>query len=433
MFRHLCRLTCLAVVALALLAAGLIPAVRAQEDPDAWTAYILNLRAGPGVTFDVIAELAYDAPLVVEAHDDGLNWLLVHAPGGAPRGWVVAGYLRYREGFSASRLPVSTEMVAAGAPAPVSADAAAPDDPPPDDAASPPTEEGPPPPGIVEQTLIYESNSARYYRMVYLSEGYRVTGFLGIPKLDERMPAIIYNRGGMWDSGGLIGLEIVPLVEAGYVAAASNYRGNMGSEGWESFGEGDMLDVLNLITVLQGLPNVDPWRIGMMGGSRGGLVTYMVLKAEAATGRNRVRAAVSIGGIADLFMWAEEHPDMTGEIYPVLIGGTLENNTASYASRSATHWPELFVVPLLLMHGGADDTVSPDQSRVLYSKIKGVGGDVTLLEYPGDDHPLTGQLGGYPEALRYFNRYFANGASRLYEPHIDDIRSVSAWFYANQP
>jgi hypothetical protein len=122
--------------------------------------------------------------------------------------------------------------------------------------------------------LIHYTDHSAYYAITYWSDGYRVAGFLGRPTTLGPHPAVIVNRGGYGETGALTGAEIVPYVEAGYVAAASQYRGNGGSEGGETFGSGDVNDVRNLITLLQAQPQVDPARIGMMGGSRGGMMTH---------------------------------------------------------------------------------------------------------------------------------------------------------------
>jgi dipeptidyl aminopeptidase/acylaminoacyl peptidase len=381
-----------------------IPA--AAQGADGWTDYELNLRASPNG--DVTGMIPVNTGMIFEARNADMSWLLGHSIDGAYRGWVASGYLTYAEGFAAVRLPVSDEVVAAGSPPPTAPDEAA-----------PVADSGVQADGTIESTtLIFETDHSAYYRLTYWSDGLRVNGFIGYPKGPGPFPAIIYNRGGMWDSGALTGIEIVAFVETGYVAAASQYRGNGGSEGLESFGYGDVKDVINLITLVQALPQVDPWRIGMMGGSRGGMVTYMVLKAEAESGRNRIRVAVTVGGISDLFMWVRDTPDML-DVLTVLVGPPPDQAPELYQVRSAVYWPEWIRVPLLIMHGENDWIVSPEQSRELYDRIKSVGGDVTLITYPDDDHALDGQLGGYPEAVRFFGRHFQTGTD--FESNADAI------------
>lgn len=287
-----------------------------------------------------------------------------------------------------------------------------------------------PPNGAIESMeLIYATDSSEYYRLTYWSDGLRIRGFIGWPKAEGRYPAIIYNRGGAWDTGRLAGREIVPFVECGYVAVASQYRGNGGSEGTEQFGWGEVNDVLALIPLLQNLPNVDPGRIGMMGGSRGGMVTYMALKHEGINWQRNIKAAVTIGGIADLFAWAEEQPRVVEDLYLPLIGRRPAEAWDWYEMRSAVHWPTLINAPLLIMHGEADDQVSVEQSRRLYRALKAANKPVTLLTIPGGDHALSGQSGGYAEALRFFNRLIgADGRDHAYETHVDQIGRALEWF-----
>ncbi|NDJ78998.1 MAG: SH3 domain-containing protein, partial [Chloroflexi bacterium] len=194
------------------------------QGPDGWTAYELNLRAGPGGSYEVLAILPVNTGLVFEAHNGDLNWLLGQTEDGTWRGWVASGYLSYRDGFAAAALPVSSEVVTA----------------PPSDAEAAGSAPAPTNGAIIAQELVYETDRSQYYRITYWSDGLRVNGFLGMPTLGGSHPAVIYNRGGAWDTGRLTGLEIVPLVESGYVAVASQYRGNAGSDGWEQFGGGEV-------------------------------------------------------------------------------------------------------------------------------------------------------------------------------------------------
>lgn len=387
----------------------------AQGEPDGRTAYELNMRTGPGGEYPVITLLPANTGLIFEAHNADLSWLLGHTEDGAWRGWVASGYITYREGFSATRLPASEETVAQGPAAPA-----------PDATAAPP-----PNGTVVAMTLIHSTDTAEYYRLTYMSDGLRVNGFIGFPRVQDRRPAIIYNRGGSWNTGELIGIEIIPLVESGFVAAASQYRGNGGSEGSETFGSGDVNDALNLIPLLQALPQVDPDKIGMMGGSRGGMVTYLALKAEALSGADRIKAAVTVGGISDLLMWAEQRPDIVGAVYQPLIGTTPAQNTAPFVDRSAVYWPRLISAPLLILHGDADTEVSVDQSRKLYNELQQIGKPSELVIYPGDDHPLTGHLGGYPAAVDWFAQHF--GVMTNYDSHWDAINNTTHWFWQNRP
>lgn len=274
--------------------------------------------------------------------------------------------------------------------------------------------------GAIESlTLVTSTANSEYYAITYWSDGLRVNGFFGRPKEDGLYPAIIYNRGGRGEFGALEGWEIVPAVETGYVAVASQYRGNAGSEGQSEFGAGDVNDVLNLVPLLKQLPYVDPERIGMMGHSRGGMMTYLALKQETLAGTHDIKAAATVGGVADLFMRYEGHPNWAQS----------EDDPASLEARSATHWPELINAPLLIQHGEADYLVSVEQSRILAEALEEAGKTVELITYPGEDHPLSEHHGGWPEALAWFQQHLGNpGEDLSFESHRGAIREGIDWF-----
>lgn len=406
--------------AVVLFAASVGPAA-AQSGPDAWTAYELNLRAGPGGDHAVLAVLPPSTPLVAEARSADSAWLLVRTADGARRGWVAAGYLEYGPGIVVARLPVSEALASDPPPntAPAEGDPAVPDVP-----------DVPPNGTLAGMELLYDSGHSRYYRITYWSDGLRVTGYLGLPIGPGPYPVIIYNRGGSWDQGALDGHELVPLVEAGYLAVGSQYRGNAGSEGSETFGEGDVNDVLNLIPLVAQLPEADLGRIGMLGYSRGGMVTYMALKEDTLRGTGAIKAAVTVGGLADLFMWRNDRPEIAYAAYLALIGTRPETAPDLFKARSAVFWPELINAPLLLLHGEADQEVSADQSRALAGHLENAGKTVRLVVYEGGDHGLSGQLMGLPAALDWFQQCFGwDGANRTFDAHLSDIQAVSTWFW----
>ena len=291
----------------------------------------------------------------------------------------------------------------------------------------------PPPDGAIERlTPLHVTPHSAYYALTYWSDGLRVTGFLGRPTSPGPHPAIIHNRGGYDGVGALTGIEIVPWVEAGYVAVASQYRGNAGSEGREDFGGADVHDVTALIPLLHSLPFVDGERIGMFGGSRGGMMTFLALKAQALAGDDAIKAAVTVGAISDLTRWDRERGGtLAAELWRPLIGATPAEAPALFAERSAIHWPELITVPLLLLHGLADRDVSPQQTRLLAEALREAGAPVEAIFYSGGDHALSAQHGGVPDALAWFARYLGgDGVDRSFAAHEADIAAVSTWFMA---
>jgi hypothetical protein len=93
------------------LALAIIPSTSAQDTPNAWTDYRLNMRSGPGKSYAVLVELSPNTALILEARTADSSWVLAQTEDRAYRGWLAAVYLRYGPGTSATALPVSTEIV----------------------------------------------------------------------------------------------------------------------------------------------------------------------------------------------------------------------------------------------------------------------------------------------------------------------------------
>lgn len=82
----------------------------------ATTRYQMNVRSGPGTSHNTLTTLPAGTPLVLEARNGDASWVLAHTPDNSVRGWLAGQYLVF-SGVSAASLPVSAEIVAAGAPA----------------------------------------------------------------------------------------------------------------------------------------------------------------------------------------------------------------------------------------------------------------------------------------------------------------------------
>ncbi len=249
-------------------------------------------------------------------------------------------------------------------------------------------------------TLICETDGGEYYRLVYEVNGLKIAGFFGRPKAPGPHPAVIYNRGGNGAMGALTGTEVVPFVETGFVSAASQYRSGPGSDNAHDDEGGENLrDVTGLVDLLGGLTEVDAERMGMMGFSRGGMMTYLTLKQEGLARDRRIKVAVTHGGVADLFMWGRDRPQIRESVYKRGIGFYPEEAPALFEQRSAVCWPELVDAPLLMLHGEADANVSVEQSRKLYGQLKALGRDVELRTFPEGDHYLRTYSWGFPDAV----------------------------------
>ena len=222
--------------------------------------------------------------------------------------------------------------------------------------------------------------------IAYISDGLRVNGYLAMPRRQGVFPSVIYNRGGnstlnVWTDEAAIA-ALGKVASWGYVVVASQYRGAGGSEGRDEYGGADVDDVLNLIPVLESLPNVDKSRIGMYGASRGGMMTYLALART-----DRIRAAVVLSGMSDLFENRNARPEMAG-VFERYMPDYPANAAEALRRRSAIRWVDALpsTVPLLLIHGTADWRVSPSEAFDLARALAATEHPVRFLLYEGGSH-----------------------------------------------
>ena len=226
--------------------------------------------------------------------------------------------------------------------------------------------------------------------ITYASDGLAVRGYMAYPRGAEGLPAVIFNRGGNREFGALTELRaariLARIASWGYVAVASQYRGNAGGEGREEFGGSEIADVLNLIPLLERAPEADGDRIGMYGWSRGGLMTYLALART-----ERLAAAIVGAGVTDSFATVEERPEMEEHVYSELVPGWPESRQAALAARSPIRWVEELAesTPILLLHGSSDWRVHPSQALRMATALYESKRPFRFVFFEGGDHGLS--------------------------------------------
>jgi dipeptidyl aminopeptidase/acylaminoacyl peptidase len=140
----------------------------------------------------------------------------------------------------------------------------------------------------------------------------------------------------------------------------------------------------------------------MYGVSRGGMMTYQAIKKAFP-----IRAAAVVGAFTDLQEVIGSHPQQ----YPLTMLNQLWPNyearkTDISEMRSAIFWPERLDVPLLIMHGGNDSSVNPEQSLLLAQKLQKLRKVYELIIYAGDNHNLTKNIEDRDgRTINWFKKY----------------------------
>ncbi len=218
-----------------------------------------------------------------------------------------------------------------------------------------------------------------FYFISYSSDGLVVKGIIVEPKADGEYPTVILNRGGNRTFGQLtIGTAVLfasKLAAAGYVIVGSNYREK------DEFGGAEINDVLHLFETIKEIPKADNENIGMLGWSRGGMMTYLALQKT-----DKIKTAVVGNGATDLFNTLEFRPKMEEKVFAECIPNYWENKETELKKRSAIYWPNELNknTSLLILNGTKDTRVHPSQAADFYKKLIEIDYDVTLKSYDTD-------------------------------------------------
>lgn len=243
-------------------------------------------------------------------------------------------------------------------------------------------------------------------RIKYMSDGLKVVGYIWKPKNSEgkKLPLIIFNRGSNREQSKLspwTAFGFYYFVSQGFVVVGSQYRGNDGGEGKEEYGGADVRDVMNLIPLAKSLGYADMNNVFLFGVSRGGMMAYLALKNKIP-----VNAAAVSGGVTDLFGNAQDHPDYVANIYRQLIPDFDTRRDEAMRERSVVFWANTINVPVLIMHGGADERIGTARTLAFAQKLQELGKTYELVIYAGDDHNLTlNRIDSDRRVLEWFKKY----------------------------
>jgi dipeptidyl aminopeptidase/acylaminoacyl peptidase len=256
---------------------------------------------------------------------------------------------------------------------------------------------------------VYENSVVE--KITYLSDGFKIKGYIAYPikYKGDKLPCVIWNRGGFREKGaidkftakGIFG----QLASWGYVVFASQYRGNAGSDGMESFGGDDVNDIFNLVESAVEIPFADINQWGIEGWSRGGMMTFLTLLKNSNFSR-KVKCVIVIGAISNLKSYLEED-EKRKKVYQKLFG---ENYKEEINKRTIIDKiSKLPKIPYLVMHGGRDDTVSPLQSLDISNKFFETGIKHRLLIFENGDHFLKNYRAEVDEQRKqWLNKYLTN-------------------------
>jgi dipeptidyl aminopeptidase/acylaminoacyl peptidase len=246
----------------------------------------------------------------------------------------------------------------------------------------------------------------RFERITYSSDGLPVVAFVYRPSAppEAPRPAVIFNRGS-WtvdDTAPEMLTLFHSLADAGFTVIAPMLRGSEGAPGRDELGGAERADIHACLTLVANLGGVDLDNLFLAGESRGGMMTFQMLRE-----RFPVRAAATWGAFTDLDALIASDPASFDPLARAIWPDFDDRRAEITDARSATRWAgEIAHTPLLLMHGGADETVPASHTESLAEALRAAGAEPRVVLYPGDNHVLTASRNERNRAMiEWFNAH----------------------------
>ncbi len=222
----------------------------------------------------------------------------------------------------------------------------------------------------------------------YESDGYNIFAYAIYPKEAERLPCIIFNRGGNRNLSLINSRYILKylsvIASSGFCVVASTYRGNNFSEGKDEYCGDDVNDVLNLMKVITELKYIDTSRVGMYGWSRGGLMSYIAIPQLS-----NIKTVVIGGCPTDFFMLVNDRPEFEKQTLATLIPDYYAQKNRELYIRSPILWyDKIPQIPILIIHGKEDDRVPYKHAQDMFDKLRIKNNQAMLKIYPDEGHNI---------------------------------------------
>lgn len=223
-------------------------------------------------------------------------------------------------------------------------------------------------------------------------------GDLHLPSGGGPHPVVVLIHGGSWHKRygrAVMRALAADLVQRGLAVWNIEYRRLGAGGGWPA----TFADVAAAVDRLDGLhPSLDLSRVEVLGHSAGGhLALWAAGRARLPTGspgavagrpRVPIARAISLAGVCDL---AGAYREWHGGAVRALMGGSPERLPERYEVADPMRRVPLGM-PVLLVHGVLDKTVSVGLSRSYASAAREAGADVELVE-------IEGEAGGHREFI----------------------------------
>ena len=266
--------------------------------------------------------------------------------------------------------------------------------------------------------VLGEASSYTRRAVTYRSGDLRISGIINIPRGKGPFPVLVLLHGyidpAIYVTGQGLMREQDYLARRGYVVLHTDYRNHAGSDDDPRAERGLRLgyteDVVNAVLAIKGspLPFLDGERVGLLGRSMGGGVTYNTLVAQPGLVDAAVVFAPVSSRTSDNFdRWIrDERPELAAEI--VDRYGAPEDSGQFWREVSPRTYFGRISEPLLIHHGTSDDSCPIRWTRATYDALQQGGKDAQLFVYDGEEHAFGPQWPlSIRRTVRFFDRHLA--------------------------
>jgi dipeptidyl aminopeptidase/acylaminoacyl peptidase len=238
----------------------------------------------------------------------------------------------------------------------------------------------------------------------------------------KKYPLILNIHGGPHSAyGETFFHEFQVMAARGYVVLAPNPRGS--TTYGESFGNiiqyhypgDDYKDLMVGVDTLLKRGYIDEKRLGVTGGSGGGLLTNWVI-----TQTHRFQAAVSQRSIADWAAWWYT-ADFT-LFTPSWFRKAPFEDPQEYAQRSPITYVTNVTTPLMLVEGESDSrTPSGSGGYTMFRALKAMHKTAVMVVFPGETHELSRsgkpvhRVARIDHIINWFDKYLENKRVAQYD------------------
>jgi dienelactone hydrolase len=229
---------------------------------------------------------------------------------------------------------------------------------------------------LVVVSVVLFACVAKGSSVIYSTKDYELKAQLCRPEGNGPFPAVMYNHGGLGTTiGGAPSETCTALAKEGYVGFSPIRRPTRQLSG-------HLDDVMAAVDYLKGLPYVDDGRIGIMGFSRGGMLTF-----QAAARSNDFKAVVIMATAMGPGGRGLDLSEAELISAPLLLL-VAENDTGSFRTR---------------------DMNTLEGTKRLTRALEAADKDVRLVIYPpygSDGHTLFFNVGNYwPDIIEFLKKH----------------------------